>query len=228
MLDTGEVDALLTEDQGSIVGHPHVGGTTAPARVERVRLNATPGRRNERLFPFRCSSGRRLRGNRLRLFRDIPRRVVGHAQHRIRHVQVVPAPSEHEHATHASIFVQFTNAIDEGRDRLALLRHQPLHPPIPDHEVGRRRILIDEQQLRTRLERLHDRRGLTRRSRGVLRAEARRVLVEREPVDEARDVHTGNRTPILRAYLDRVEASDGALPSVSRSVVVDAGLQCTQ
>ena len=141
----------------------------------------------------RCSGGPASRSRPVGLARATADRVGGdvhglvapHGDDGVGHVEVVAAPAQHQHRAHAERLVQLPHPVHERRDGLALLRHQRLHAPVADHEVGGRRVLVDEQDARAGLQGLHDGGGLAGGARRVGGGERLGVLAQRQPVDEA-------------------------------------------
>mmetsp|Transcript_821 Transcript_821/g.2661 ORF Transcript_821/g.2661 Transcript_821/m.2661 type:complete len:305 (-) Transcript_821:1352-2266(-) len=92
--------------------------------------------------------------------RRVARRVLVQHQHRVRHVEVVSRPSNHEDGRDAPLGPEGAHARDEGADRLAVRADQSLHARVADHEVGRARVLVEQQRRGAALERLDDGGGL--------------------------------------------------------------------
>ena len=66
-----------------------------------------------------------------------------HSDNRVGDIQIVTAPTEDDDATDASCLPQGSDLIDQGCNRLSLLRNERLHSAVADHEVGGCRVFVD-------------------------------------------------------------------------------------
>ena len=101
----------------------------------------------------------------------------------------------------------------------------PLHQLVPDHEVRRAGILVDQQKRRSRLNALHHVRRLGGTPAGVLGTEPHRVLAVGKVVDEHGDIRLLDAPPVLGTDLHRRIVRDHILSPVSRDMVIDAQFQ---
>ena len=101
----------------------------------------------------------------------------------------------------------------------------PLHQLVPDHEVRRAGILVDQQKRRACLNALHHVRCLGGAPAGILGTESHRVLAVGEVVDEHGDIRLLDAPPVLGTDLHRRIVRDHILSPVSRDMVIDAQLQ---
>ena len=190
----------------------------------RRRLRASPEIRFLRLLLRACEHRVTLRLF-LRIFCDILRHIAVHLYNRICDVEVRSRASRHDHRRNAVILIEFTDPLDERCDRLHIPVDDSLHQFVPDHEVCRARILIDQEKRRPRLDALHHIRRLRRTSAGVLCAEANCILSVRKVVDEHGDIRLPDAPPVLRADLHRRAVCDHIFPAVPCDMVVHAQLQ---
>jgi hypothetical protein len=156
LLQTPQVDALGSEDEQ--VDGFRIDLYLAPAAggVQALRDGNATGHRCEGA-PRLDATPRLVRlGDRLRLRGHVGGQVLSHLDDGIGDVEVVAAAAHHQHRGDAQALVELAHPVHEGRDRLVVFVHQFLHARVPDHEVGRRGVLVQEQGRRTHLEGLDD------------------------------------------------------------------------
>ena len=124
--------------------------------------------------------------------------------------------------------VQLGHPVDIGGDRFLLLRHQRLHPCIPDQEIGCSCVFVDKQTVGPRFKRLNNRRGLAGGPTGVTAGKAAGGLSQRQGTDKGRDINAADRAPVLGPNFDQVGRTDHKLTSIAGQVVVDAAFDRPQ
>ncbi len=161
----------------------------------------------------------------MRLLRYVERTVFAHGHDRIGDFQVVTTPADDEDRADAPVLVELADPVHEGRDGLALLGHQGLHAPVPDHEVGGGGVLVDQQGAGPGFDRLHDGCCLGGRAGRVGRRERFCGPSHGESCNEGRDVDAAHRPPVFGPDLHHARDGNDTFPSVSRPVVVHAALE---
>ena len=229
LVQQADVDLLLPELDGPRLHGAHPFRPPAAARVEALPQRHPRGSRRPGPRGARRRIPQRLRGGDCaRLRRHVAGLVGVHADHAVGDVQVVAGAAHHQHRRHAALLPELPHAVDEGRDRFLLARHQAAHARVADHEVGGRRVLVDQQPGGAGLQGFHDGRRLGGAAGGIVAVEAGGVAPQRQGADERRQAHAAHRAAILGAHAHQFLRGDAALAAVAGQVIVDPERQRLQ
>ena len=108
------------------------------------------------------------------------------------------------------------------------LLHQFLHAPVPDHEVGGRSVLIDQQNLGPQFQGFHDIGGLGGAAAGIVGTETERIPQQGKGFDKRADIDFFHKPSIFGPDLDRRRIGDHVFPTVSRDMAVNPQFQGPQ
>ena len=164
----------------------------------------------------------------LSLLRDIDGHIFLHLDDCIRPVEKGTGTSRNDNGGNPEILIHAPDSADKRRDRLLSGRDHLCHQIIPHHEVGRRSVLVDQDQAASALQRLHQIGRLRGAATGILRGKMRGILLIRQVLNKRRNIHSRNAPSVLRTQFEGRRLRNDKLPSVSGDMVIDPVLQCLQ
>eukprot|EP00962_Isochrysis_galbana_P007166 scaffold1928_cov103-Isochrysis_galbana.AAC.1 len=200
----------------------------APRRYLKARPQArgcrTPARQLAE-YPLRRRVGGGWQGGRdgLGAGGHVADRVTVEHEHAVGRLEEVARAAHDHNSRHFTLLPQRSHAGHERPNRLAVGRDQPCHPLVPDDEVGRAGVLIEQQRRAPGLQRLHDAGGLRGGARRVCSREVGRASAKRKVVDERRDVGAGDGPAVLGPDFDRVRVGHHKLAAVSGHLRPEGG-----
>ena len=163
-----------------------------------------------------------------RVFRNIPRHIPVHLDNAVCRIEIGTGASRYDHRRDPKPLVKLPDPVDKRRDRLHVPMDHSLHQLIPDHEICRAGIFVDQKQGGSRLHGLDHVSRLGRAAAGVLRPELHRILSIGKVVDKHGNIRFLDASSVLRPDLDRRLVGDHVLSSVPGNMVVNAQLQRLQ
>ena len=114
-----------------------------PLEIRFLRRCLRTADRRVTLRCFLCISG------------NILRHVTIHLDNGICNVEISARASSHDHSGNPVVIIQLPYPLNKRRDRLHVAMNDSLHQFIPDHKVGRTRILVDQKKGSSRLDTLY-------------------------------------------------------------------------
>ena len=222
MGDCGKGDRLGSENQRLLLEDFDLRFSSWGAGIDRGGVWESRSERPDRSRRFVPPTGGKLRCDASGVSGHIGGAELVHGDNRVGDIQVVPAPAQDDDATDAPCLPQGSDLVDQGRNGLAFLWNQRLHSPVADHEVGGRRVFVDEQGGCAGLDCLDNTGRLTRGTRSIGCRECSCSLSLRQCTDEGGDIDPGHGTAVLRPNFYGGGIGHHELPAVPVAMVVHA------
>ena len=136
--------------------------------------------------------------------------------------------SGHQNSRNPCFLIQVTGTLQKWSDGLFFPADYPLHKGIPYHKIGCRGILIQQENMASRLDSLHNSSCLGSTSAGILCGKTTGVFFVWKIIDEQGNIHILYKSSVLRTQLLGSGIGNHIFPAIPLDMIVYAQFQSIQ
>ena len=146
----------------------------------------------------------------------------------IRNIEESTGTACHQNRGNTGLFVQIPCTLQKWCDRFLFPANHLLHELIPQHKVGGRSVLINQEQMCACLQTFNYPGRLGSTSAGIHGREAGGILLIGKIIDKHGNIYISHGSTIFCPKLDSRSICNDKFPAITRNMVIDASLQSFQ